>query len=81
MPHEELHPIQVGESFDHVGIDIIGPLSITPTGNQYIIIATEYLTKWPEAKAIQDTKAITIAKFIYEKIICRHGCPKVLLSD
>src|SRR5438552_9535518 len=22
MPHEELHPIQVGESFDHVGIDI-----------------------------------------------------------
>ena len=45
MSHEELHPIQVEESFDHVGIDIIGPLSITPTGNRYIVVATEYLTK------------------------------------
>jgi len=81
VPHEELHPIPVGQPFDRVGIDIVGPLSITGQGNRYIVVATEYLTKWPEAKALKDTKATTIAKFIYEDIICRHGCPKVLLSD
>ena len=81
VQHEEMHPIPVGKPFDRVGIDIIGPLTVTTSGNRYIVVATEYLTKWPEAKAIKDTKATTIVKFIYEEIICRHGCPKVLLSD
>ena len=41
----------------------------------------DYLTKWPEAKAIPDASANVAAQFIYEDIICRHGCPKELLSD
>jgi transposase InsO family protein len=78
---EPLHPLQVGQPFDRVGIDIVGPMKITRQGNRYIVVATEYLTKWVEARAIPDMKATTIAKFIYEEIICRHGCPKELLSD
>jgi transposase InsO family protein len=77
----ELHPIRVGKPLDKVGIDIVGPLEITPRGNRYIIVATDYLTKWPEARAIKDIKAETVAQFIYEDIICRHGTPKELLSD
>jgi len=41
----------------------------------------DYLTKWPEAKAIKNAKAETVAKFIYEEIICRHGVPEEMLSD
>ena len=37
--------------------------------------------KWPEAKAIPNKEAVTVAKFIFEEIICRHGCPKILQSD
>src|SRR5215212_5731350 len=39
---ETLHPIPVGEPFDRVGIDIVGPLKETVKGNRYIIVATEY---------------------------------------
>ncbi len=48
---------------------------------QYIIVATEYLTKWAEAKVVKfaDAKQMTI--FLYENIISRFSCPKILISD
>ena len=78
---EQLHPIEVGSVFERVGIDIVGPLPVTSSGNRYIIVATEYLTKYPEARAIKNIQANTVAQFIYEDIISRHGAPRVLLSD
>jgi transposase InsO family protein len=41
----------------------------------------DYLTKWPEAFAIPDQKAETVAKLFVEQIVCRHGTPEELLSD
>ena len=41
----------------------------------------DYLTKWPEAFAIPDQMAETIAKPFVEQIVCRHGVPEELLSD
>jgi len=78
---EPLHPIQIGRSFERIGIDLVGPLLITTRTNRYIIVATDYLTRWPEAKAVPDAGANTLAQFIFEEIICRHGTPKIILSD
>ena len=78
---EPLHPIKVGQPFDRIGMDIVGPLPLTKKGNQYIVVATEYLTKWPEARALPDAKATSVVSFFYEDIVCRHGCPKELLTD
>jgi hypothetical protein len=64
-----------------MGIDIKGPLPITSNGNRYIIVAMDCFTKWPEAVAIPNIKAETVAKFIYEQIICRYGVPQEILSD
>ena len=80
-PKEPLHPIPVGQPFDRVGIDYVGPLPRTTKGNRYIIVATEYLTKWVEASATPDCTAQTTAQFIYNEIICRHGTPKEILTD
>ena len=41
----------------------------------------DYLTKWPEAKAIPNMKAETVAEFLYKEIFCRHGIPEEILSD
>src|SRR5947199_10744166 len=76
-----LNPIEVGEPFERIGIDFVGPLERTKRRNRYILVVTDYLTKWPEAKAMKEVTAENVVKFIYEGIICRHGCPKIILSD
>src|SRR5436190_6444581 len=76
-----LNPIKVGKPFERIGIDFVGPLDRTEKGNRYILVVTDYLTKWLEAKAMKEATAENVIRFIYKKIICRHGCPKVILSD
>ena len=77
----ELYPIEIEEPFARIGIDIVGPLPVTHRGNKYIVVAMDYFTKWPEAKALKEANAKEVSNFIYDEIICRHGCPKRILSD
>ena len=48
---------------------------------QYIIVATDYLTKWVEAKATQKADARTTAQFLYEHVFVRYGLPIEIFSD
>src|SRR5439155_13854081 len=66
---------------DRINIDLVGPLPMTKQRNRYIVIVTEYLTKWPEAKPILTKTALEVATFIHEEILCHYRCPKEILSD
>jgi hypothetical protein len=47
----------------------------------YIVQATEPTILWPEAKALKALNARSIAKFIYEHIICRFACVPFITFD
>jgi hypothetical protein len=51
------------------------------TGAQYIIIAIEYLTRWEEERVAKECSAITTTQFIFDDIITRFGCSKIIMSD
>lgn len=55
-------------------------LPLTSSGNSYIVVFVDYLTKWVEAFPTSDQQ-VTIAELLLEHIICRHGVPSELLSD
>jgi transposase InsO family protein len=71
------------QAFEKWAIDFVGPINPPGKriGERYIIIATEYLTKWVEARVVKDCSATTAARFIFDDIITRFGCPKILMSD
>jgi len=77
----ELEPIPVHRIFERVGMDLVGPLPLTPRGNKYLLTFTEYLSGWPEAFAIKDDKAETVAKHFVEDWVCRYGAPEIVNSD
>ena len=75
-----LVPLPVEGAFDRVGVDVI-QFTRSTTGNQYVVVFIDYLTKWVEAFPTKDQTALTIAKLLVEEVISRHGVPKELLSD
>ena len=67
--------------WDRAACDILGPLPLTYSGNKYIIVYSDYLTKYVEAFALPDITAVTVAKSFVYGVISRHGCPRQLLTD
>lgn len=67
--------------FERVGVDVVGPLPQSLSGNKYIVVFTDSFTRWPEAFAVPEQKEETIAQLLVEEVVCRFGAPKYLLSD
>ena len=79
-PASTLHPLVVHHLFHRWGIDLVGPLQTTPQGNKYVVVATEYLKKWVEAKAIPDKSAEQVHAFLLD-LVFRYGSMNVILHD
>ena len=81
-PHKApLIPIPVEGPFDRLAVDCLGPFPLSLLGNRYAVVFSDYLTKWPEAFAVPDVKAPTIARLLINEVMFRHSSPRTLLSD
>ncbi len=65
------------------GLNFIGPIKLAGrlTRNKYILVAIDYATKWVEAKAFKTNVVVVIAKFMYEYILTRFGCPLTIVTN
>ena len=76
-----LLPIPVEGSFDRVAVDVLGPFPVTHSGSRYIVVFSDYHTRWPEAFALPSCEAHRIASLLINEIMTRHSAPRTLLSD
>ena len=70
----------VGNPFEKVAIDMIGPLPRTKRGNRYALVLVDYATRYPEVVAVPSMEAARIADELFT-IFSRVGVPANLLSD
>ena len=50
-------------------------------GNQYILVAVDYVSKWVEDVALPTNKGKDVVKFVKKHIFSRFGVPRAILSD
>ena len=67
--------------FDVISVDFMGPLTPTDSNKRNILVWTDHFTRWCEIQATEDQLASTVAQSYVERIFCRFGCSRVLLSD
>ncbi len=70
----------MGEPLERIALDIVGPLPKTRRGNEYVLIISDYATRYPEAIPIKHFTALSVAEELIE-VFARFGIPKEILTD
>ena len=70
----------IREPLARIAMDIVGLFKRTKRGNKYILVLTDYATKWPEAFPLRNILTETIVECLVE-VTARLGVPQELLSD
>ena len=74
-------PIPVSGPWELVATDCCGPFPESNSGNRYVVVFTDYCTRWVEAFAVPNIEAKTIARLLVDDIMGRHGAPRKLHLD
>ena len=76
-----LYPLPIlKDPFQHIALDIFGPLRKIKSGNKYILVAMDYTMKWPEAFALRNSTAETVVNCLID-LTSRVGVPREILMD
>ncbi|RVW29552.1 Gag-Pol polyprotein [Vitis vinifera] len=55
------------------------PSSTCP--KKFLLVATDYFSKWVEAEAYASIKDKDVTKFVWKNIVCRFGIPQIIIAD
>jgi hypothetical protein len=77
-----LNPILKLWPFHGWVLDFVGMIHPTSSkGHRFVLVATDYFTKWSEALPLRNMTHKEVIKFISEYIVHRFGIPQTLTTD
>ncbi|CAL9005839.1 unnamed protein product [Prunus brigantina] len=82
VPAEALHPVTKPWPFRGWAVDIIGKI-YPAASNQHawILVATDYFTKWVEAESYRSISSAQVVRFFESHIVHRFGILETITAD
>ena len=59
----------------------MGPLPWAIRNRRWLLVSTDYFTKWVEAKPLANIRDVDAKRFIWRNIVTRFGVPHTLITD
>jgi len=82
--HKAKAPMQVysvGAPGERIALDIMGPFSLTESGNEWVLVIGDYFTKYKVAVPLPNITTVTVAEALVTNWICYFGVPYECHSD
>ena len=80
-PGGVLNPLSNPWPFAQWGLNIVGPFPKAARNKRYLLVGTNYFTKWVETEPLTNIRDVDVKKFVWKNIITRFGVPRTLISD
>jgi hypothetical protein len=81
-PVNMFHPVIKPWPFCGWGLDFVGEIRpASSKGYRFVLVATDYFTKWTEAVPLKSMTHKEVINFVMEHIIHRFGLPQSLTTD
>ena len=62
-------------------MNIVGPFLKAVGNKRYLLVGTNYFTKWVEVEPLANIRDVDAKKFVWKNIVTRFGIPYTLISD
>ena len=63
------------------GTDVVGPIEPRSSlGHRFILVATDYFSRWAEAILLKEVKTENVIKFFKDHVLYKFGTPRRIIS-
>uniref|UniRef100_A0A8C5DIV6 Integrase catalytic domain-containing protein n=1 Tax=Gouania willdenowi TaxID=441366 RepID=A0A8C5DIV6_GOUWI len=80
-PQPPVHPPQLKEPWELLGLDLIGPLPETSRGNIYVLTMSDFRTKWVIAEPLKTISVAEVSAVITSKILTFGMAEEIIMHQ
>ncbi len=71
----------VNRVWEKIAMDIVGPIQESANGYKYILVLSDYASRFVFTIPMRDMSASTVARHFVNKVITKYGAPEHVLTD